>query len=108
MTDEQIRAVLAAHRSLMIRARIDRLDADFALLLVLIGDRTMAVTELVGDAYFGTNVGYALNKLEARGLVARKPSPYDRRVSLVRRTPAGTAIASQLRALLRQQGKEAA
>lgn len=97
MTDAEIRRVLSAHRSLLTKARYGGLDPEHALLLVLIGDRTLTVGELMWDCYFGTSTAYALDKLQERMLVVRKPSREDRRSVMVARTPAGAAIARAVR-----------
>lgn len=97
MTDAEIRRILSSHRSLLAKARYGGLDPEHALLLVLMGDRTMTVGELSWDCYFGTSTAYALDKLEEKLLVTRKPAPDDKRSILVSRTAAGAAVARSVR-----------
>lgn len=50
-----------------------------------------------------TSVTNAVDRLEAAGLVARRPHPEDRRSTLVEITPAGTALAVELTELLNEK-----
>ena len=50
-----------------------------------------------------TSVTNAVDRLEAAGLVERRPHPEDRRSTLVAITPAGAAVAEQATAVLNEQ-----
>ncbi|MDN2500454.1 MarR family transcriptional regulator [Nocardia nova] len=74
LTPLQVKALLAAEDPVPMRRIADRLHAE------------------------PSNVTTLIDRLESRGLVERRPDPGDRRVKLVAATPAGLAVATDLRA----------
>ncbi|MBU3064609.1 MarR family transcriptional regulator [Nocardia sp. NEAU-G5] len=74
LTPLQVKALLAAQDPVPMRRIADHLHAE------------------------PSNVTMIIDRLEDRGLVERRPAPGDRRVKLVAATPAGLAIAADLRA----------
>jgi DNA-binding MarR family transcriptional regulator len=73
LTPLQVKALLAAEEPVPMRRIAERLHAE------------------------PSNVTTIVDRLEARGLVERRPDPGDRRVKLVAATPAGRATATDLR-----------
>lgn len=66
--------------------------AQQALLLSRIGDRTLSMGELLGDAWFGRSAIYSVNKLVKKKLMASGKDEGDGRRRLVWRTRAAEPI----------------
>lgn len=67
------------------------------LLLNIKPELALSMSELADALYYDASyITSLVDKLEARGLIERRPSPGDRRVKLIALTPAGTAMRDQL------------
>lgn len=76
------------------------LDPGMALMLVHMGDRPWYHDRLRATGLFGSNMTYALDRLEARGYITGKTDSTDKRRRVYARTEAGADIASAVLARL--------
>jgi DNA-binding MarR family transcriptional regulator len=78
-------------------AEVDLTPAQGRLLHFLDPERPVPMAELACvHSCDASNITGLVDKLEARGLIARTPNPVDRRVRMITVTPAGAALRAKL------------
>jgi len=77
---------------------LDGLTGQQCLMILRLGDRRLAMKDLDGDVYYGTNVSYNVYRMVDRGLVLVDPDPEDRRRTIVSLTRRGRALCDRIAA----------
>lgn len=72
------------------------LHAEQAVLLYLLGERTLCMGQLGGDCYFGKNATYNVVKLVLRGYLVHEPNPGDGRSFIIRATEKAAGVRKTL------------
>jgi MarR family transcriptional regulator, organic hydroperoxide resistance regulator len=101
---ELLQQVMAGHRGRMmaVAAEFDLAPMQAIALKTLEPGRPRAMSELAGALRCdNSNVTGIVDRLEARGLVVRRPSEQDRRVKMLEVTPEGAALRERLHERLR-------
>lgn len=84
-------------------AEVDLTPAQGRLLHYLDPERPVPMAELASvNSCDASNITGLVDKLEARGLIARAPHPDDRRVKMIVVTPAGARLRAQLLELIHE------
>ncbi len=88
-------------------AAFDLTSVQYAALVMIGGHSNLDATRLSElIAFDRSTIGGVLDRLEAKEWVAREPSPYDRRIKILRLTPIGRALLDRVQpAVLRVQAR---
>jgi MarR family transcriptional regulator, organic hydroperoxide resistance regulator len=88
-------------RFLAVAAELDLHPAQAGALLQMEPDAAIPMNELASMLHCdNSNVTGIVDRLEARGLVARRPHEHDRRVKQVALTPLGVALSRRMRSTM--------
>ena len=79
------------------------LDPGMTLLLIHMGDGEAYHDDLRNTGFFGSNISYALAKLETLGFITGKSEDRDKRRKLYQRTEAGARVATAALARLKRE-----
>jgi MarR family transcriptional regulator, organic hydroperoxide resistance regulator len=93
---ELLHEAKAVHRAILTEYQLTLPQAQ--LLQTVTPDRPVPMNELAGVLYCdASNVTGLVDKLESRGLLARRAHDTDRRVKFIALTPAGTELRKEIR-----------